>query len=539
MIRKLLVPLAILTVVVATQPSDASASVHLAGPSALSASSDDFPESSTSRGLASGVIDVTTTDRAARFLDTVLDGRWLSRRSFTGGSPRTTQVEVAPTAGRHRVTFLARDGSGALVGSEDYEFGVAAPDDSPGRLWTLAGRVSDLAGRPVAGIDVQVVSAQAAGENVNLPVIGASTTGVDGVWHLRVDSLSTSLTALAGSNDGVLNVMAVADGAYDHPTAPVAAVGGTMFLMGVAVDGKLTEAAARAERRAIPDMVMLPQPELATPSTTAGSAPSALPLSLVTATTTPAATDYTHTPVTADLSRLTPRLALLPMAAGDECYVELTITLKNTRNDYEMATVLEGHAYQDAKASVKYSATAGTEFSAGLSTDHGSSWSVSGSAYAGNSMSWSSGYSSKGPYYAKQWKVPGKFSYADAYKCTMVNGVKKLVYRNSMTQVVAMAPENGGATGAYGIDVSANDGYYGYKDAKYKYTVPRGSDFDTTAGDTKKFTGSAKVFNFSFSATTLKSSTRYQKITTGDEKISHYIFAGESIDNSMKVFFSY
>lgn len=174
----------------------------------------------------------------------------------------------------------------------------------------------------------------------------------------------------------------------------------------------------------------------------------------------------------------------------------------------------------------------------GVSYDLGKNWGGSGSVNLSHSMGWSSGYS-RGPYFAFQWRVPVRYGFYNVYKCTMINGVKKLVYRYSATHAERVAVPNGGTTGSYGSNVASYDGYYGYKDAPYKARVVGGTFFDITHDKAVSYTGGANAFGFSVTSTTTKSGSRKQGITAGRKPLGHYIFGYHPIDDYMKVFYSY
>jgi hypothetical protein len=63
------------------------------------------------------------------------------------------------------------------------------------------------------------------------------------------------------------------------------------------------------------------------------------------------------------------------------------------------------------------------------------------------------------------------------YMCTMISGVRRLEYRYNSMHAEKVAIPSGGYAGVYGKDVSSYDGYYGYRDAPYKFRIARGSRY--------------------------------------------------------------
>jgi hypothetical protein len=156
--------------------------------------------------------------------------------------------------------------------------------------------------------------------------------------------------------------------------------------------------------------------------------------------------------------------------------------------------------------------------------------------YVGNQTSFSSGFT-RGPNFSYQWKMPVSYGFYTIYMCTMISGVKKLVYRYNSMQAEKVAIPSGGYAGVYGKDVSSYDGYYGYRDAPYKFRI--GSDFVIDQNVTKTTSGGASAWGFSITSTTTKSVTRTQRATAGLATTSHWLFGYEQPGGAMKVFYSY
>ena len=145
----------------------------------------------------------------------------------------------------------------------------------------------------------------------------------------------------------------------------------------------------------------------------------------------------------------------------------------------------------------------------------------------------------QGPYFSYQWKMPVSYGFYTIYMCTMINGVRKLVYRYNSVQAEKVAIPKGGFAGVYGKDMSSYDGYYGYRDAPYKFRIAPGSDYTIDQNVTKTTSAGASAWGFSVASTTTKSVTHTQRISAGLLTTSHWLFGYEKPGRTMKVFYSY
>jgi hypothetical protein len=168
----------------------------------------------------------------------------------------------------------------------------------------------------------------------------------------------------------------------------------------------------------------------------------------------------------------------------------------------------------------------------------GKHWSVSGSLYVGNDFGFTTGFT-KGPNWSHEWKVPVAYGFYTIYQCKMISGVKRLVYKyNSMRAEKVVLP-NGGYAGVYGANLSSYDTYYGWREAPYKFGLVRGGGFTLYQNHTKSMSKGATAYGFSVTSTTTRSNSRQQRISAGNQSISHQIFGYETPGQGMKVFYSY
>ncbi|WP_328990620.1 hypothetical protein OG394_30585 [Kribbella sp. NBC_01245] len=98
---------------------------------------------------------------------------------------------------------------------------------------------------------------------------------------------------------------------------------------------------------------------------------------------------------------------------------------------------------------------------------------------------------------------------------------------------------NGGKNGELGADVSSDDGWYGYRDAPYKFEVVRTTNYEAYRERALTYSGAVSVYGFSVAATTIKAVSRSQRIDAGSQNLRHMVFGHSPISGAMKVFYSY
>ena len=139
---------------------------------------------------------------------------------------------------------------------------------------------------------------------------------------------------------------------------------------------------------------------------------------------------------------------------------------------------------------------------------------------------------------SKEWRVPIEFREYNYWACKLVNGsYQPATYQGTSVSAYAYKIPSGGAVGMYGSDVSAYDGYYGYRDAPYKASVPAYGYFDITSSRFKAYSTAASAFGFTASAETSLSATRLQAIRAGGTYV--YVFGYHPGAEGMRVFYAY
>ncbi|AXI87715.1 hypothetical protein SAM9427_19205 [Streptomyces sp. ETH9427] len=153
-------------------------------------------------------------------------------------------------------------------------------------------------------------------------------------------------------------------------------------------------------------------------------------------------------------------------------------------------------------------------------------------------MSVSTGYTNKGPYFAKQWKVPIKYyKYKETWKCGGGNTFIRYVVKPGKYSVPA-----GGATGKYGADVRSRDGNrFWDSPKKHRAYVAAGSYFQLSKNRSMKWSGAVSAFGVGLGGSTQYDKEHKQRITAGDRKnFKHYIWGkNDSVSGKPGVFYSY
>ncbi|MFF9587010.1 hypothetical protein [Streptomyces achromogenes] len=199
--------------------------------------------------------------------------------------------------------------------------------------------------------------------------------------------------------------------------------------------------------------------------------------------------------------------------------------------------VVEGHAYWDAKASVDYDSKLSSNVEVAYKT--GKNWTIEGSVTLGSSMSVTTGYANKGPFYGKQWKVPIEYrKIKETWHCDYGHDT---FYRYKIIGGKYKIP-SGGAVGKYGKDVSNKDGM-AYLDSpkSHRAWVAAGSYFQISKNHSIKYGAAVTAFGVKLGASTQFDKEHKQRITAGNRKNARHDIWGKNDRLSGKpgVFYSY
>ncbi|MCG8971464.1 hypothetical protein [Streptomyces sp. CL12-4] len=472
-----------------------------------------------------------------------------------GGEIFAATANCLVDAGAAKPTFgAAADDPEALAApAEDL------PDPpAPGRPEVLKGKFTQGDGKPAAGLPVRIEAIDAVpedGSEVEMPSLGTTVTGADGSWSLTLpETLPPAVQQAADENGGVVNAMAsvtgrtstgVYMGGLAHVTAAPATATPTAMVLAAADDDAasmpllpLNTAADTDEPASLADSESDAEStrraaayaeSWGAKTANASLAPSEEPATPLWQSATGASTtDFNPYLVNGSDTR---SLAITPYDGGCDRTKSKVIEKK-----IYYTTVAEGHAYWDAKASVDYDSKLSSTVEVAAKT--GKNWTISGSATLGSAMSVTTGYTNKGPYFAKRWKVPIKYyKYKETWKCGGNNTFTRYVIKPGKYTVPA-----GGATGTYGADVRSLDGigYYDSPKANRAY-VTAGSYFQLSRNRSMKWSGAVSAFGVGLSGSTQYDRDHKQRITAGERNNSrHYIWGRNgSVSGKPGVFYSY
>ncbi|MFJ9713894.1 hypothetical protein [Streptomyces sp. NPDC101234] len=411
---------------------------------------------------------------------------------------------------------------------------------------TVGGKFTNASGVPQQNLSVSVAATDGVpddGTEAEEPVVGTATTGTDGTWSLTLpDPLPSTLQTLADANGGVLNLEATASGSAANGTPMV----GMDFLSaGVAHGSNSTTASAEVRADETPHTTPM---YVDTVTTDVDNAP----------TDAQTATSEAQR-IADDASNVTNEFANLPTwqsATGDTTAYSANVV---NGTDYSSATVTpyaachnnattlhskivyttvgEAHAYYDAKASFDYTDTMSTSISLAVSTNQ-SVWTLSGESTQSGSIGHSTGYSGKGPYYARQWQVPILYKYQRVHTvCAHQN--TRVWYRILPSGYKIPA---GGAVGRFGKDVSSKDGYtrYAASNSKWRFVVPQTAYYGLSHGNTSADGHGVSVWGVGLKVSTSYDSKHTQKIEAGKAPYDHDVWGGHGpLDGNPGVFYSY
>lgn len=412
---------------------------------------------------------------------------------------------------------------------------------------TVGGTFTNANGVPQQNLSVSVTAIDGApedGSEAAEPVVGTATTGTDGTWSLTLpDPLPSTVQALADANGGVLNLAATAGGTASDGTFLI----GTDFLSaGVANGSASTTASAevRADTTAhttamYADTVTTDVDKVPTDAQVALSAAQKIEddASNVTEDNTDLPTWQSATGGISTMSADTVNGVDYSAATVTPSLASCVTSAQTLHTKIVYTTVGEAHAYFDSKASFDYTNTMSSTISIAMSFNQ-SKWTLSGESSETGSIGHSTGFSGKGPYFAKRWRIPILYKYQRAHT-TCGRQTSGAYYRIIPAGYKIPA---GGAVGSYGKDVRSKDGYSNYTKSKsnWRAVVTRGSYFGLVSGNTHNHSGGVAVWGVGLKVTSTYDSKHTQKIEAGDSHIEHDIWgAGGPLDGKPGVFYSY
>ncbi|MCX4677756.1 hypothetical protein OG413_21005 [Streptomyces sp. NBC_01433] len=407
-------------------------------------------------------------------------------------------------------------------------------------------------GAPASGLPVLLEATDVVPENgsaITLPTLGQTVTAADGTWSIPLPSaLPGNVEQAAAENGGVVNAVATVAG----QTSSGIQMTGVSHLSAAPV------AAAPEVKAQVADAEVVP----AALQPTSSSSGSDEPTSLADSTANPRDAQYAQSWGSKLDASLADRNGDSPLpkwqsATGDipteDPYVingvntaSMPIEAKDGGCDRTKSEVIdkkiyyttvgEAHAFWDAKASFDYDNKVSSTVETAAKV--GSKWTVTGSVTLGSAIGSSTGYTNKGSYYAKQWKIPLLYTkIKETWRCGGGGPMLRYVIKPGKYTVPA-----GGATGKYGKDVRHLDGSKFFDSPKkHRAYVPAGSYFQISRNKSVKWSGAVSAFGVSLGGSTSYDKDHRQRITAGNAKnAKHYIWgAKDNVSGKPGVFYSY
>jgi hypothetical protein len=422
-----------------------------------------------------------------------------------------------------------------------------APTVSPASgAATVSGTFTNGAGTGLPNLTVTLTAPDALTDDTTgetmLPVVGTTTTASDGSWSYTLpDPLPSNLQALADANNGVLNLSASANG-YTSDGKLMTATDN--LSAGVAEGSSTTQAAQDVRASSTPHTQAL---RIDTDATALDAPADSDTVSSLAQSITDSVDPDADTAALPPYQSSSSGVSISPLSANTADGVDYSsvIPQDNVCTPYETrlktqiqyTTVGEAHAYWDAQASFDYTSTMSSQIGVAVSTD-GKGWTISGSVSETKSTGHSTGYSNKGPYFARQWRVPVNYGY---YRIKVVCLHSPTRYSYEIRALGYKQPPNG-AMAEYGKDVRKYDGSHGYVNApgSRRGEVKPGTYFSLSSGRSMTYTVGATVFGVGINSQTMYNGTHIQKIQAGNKPEYHAIWGAKgTLYGKPGTFYSY
>ncbi len=443
------------------------------------------------------------------------------------------------------------DGDKPVFGDVPESAGADAPattpdDGTPQISRTVSGKYTLGNGQGAPGLKVTVTALDAGtdqtADSFKPTVLATATTGSDGSWTATLpDSLPAEVQAAVDDNGGVLNLQAMTDGTtssgvpvlgVDHliaaptddagnkPTAFAASVatsGHTVALVPTSADGSLVGNDPTDAQQKQTFAAAVEQSPLASdsPDPLWQSDKSKLPA------------DYSPFVVGGkDISAETvsPRVG----GCNESKYKE------SSKIGY--TTVGEAHAFYDAKAGFTYSDSMSSTID--IATNSSGSWSIGTSKGVGSSTGRSLGFTNKGPYWGKQFKVPIEYiKYKHVFYC---DGFPRDTWKTIEPNRYKIPA--GGETSRMGKDVRSKDGQHNYVKSprSHRGIVPKGQFWELNRTRSMKWSGSVSVYGLTLGTSTSFDRSHAQRITAGNKPQEHDIWGkNDSLNGKPGIILSY
>ncbi|MFF0766541.1 hypothetical protein ACFYWH_42135 [Streptomyces sp. NPDC003737] len=415
--------------------------------------------------------------------------------------------------------------------------GEPTPDPDPTGAQVFKGRFTRGDGQPAAGLTVVVEASDVTpddGTEVDLPDLGTTVTAADGSWSLPLPStLPPDVQAAADDNGGAVNAVATATGV----TASGVVMQGTDHLTAApdSAPAATRELAATVESDTDPVELLpqfeddgAPQPTDDQYAQSWGSEQDKYTVDTLGSDPLPewqSATSGLPANFNPYVINGVDTSAMPVKGASIEPTIAYCVPHKQViKTTIAYTAVIEGHANWDVKATVDYDSRAATSVDAAVSVGS-KNYKIEGSASVSNSFGYATGYTNRGPNFAKQWRVPFEYK-----KIKSTTHCQNKTYVHYEIRAGRYKVPSGGAVGNYGKDVRSADGYRNWSKApkSHRSYVPNGAYFQLSKSRSVKFSGAVNVYGVKLGASSQYDHDHRQRITAGLSNLARHDIWGRN-----------
>lgn len=444
------------------------------------------------------------------------------------------------------------DGDKPVFGDAPESAGTEAPatapdDGTPQISRTVSGKFALGNGQGAPGLRVTVTALDAGTEQTSdsfkPTVLATATTGSDGSWTATLpDNLPTEVQAVVDDNGGVLNLQAMTDGTT---TSGVPVLGVDNLIAARSDDGSSTAATAFAAGVADSGHTIAMVPTSADGSLIGADPTDAQEKQTYAASVeqSTVASDAPDPLWQSDKSKLSADYSPFVVDGKDISAEAVTPrvggcneTKYKESSKIAYTTVGEAHAYYDAKAAFSYSDSMSSTID--IATNSSGSWSIGTSKGVGSSTGRSLGFTNKGQYWAKQFKVPLEYiKYKHVYYC---DGFPRDTWKTIEANKYKIPA--GGETSRMGKDVRYKDGEQNYKHSprSRRGIVPKGQYWELNRTRSMKWSGSVSVYGMTLGTSTQFDRSHAQRITAGNKPLEHDIWGkNDTLNGKPGIILSY
>jgi len=425
---------------------------------------------------------------------------------------------------------------------------ATTPDDPTAQIpRTVSGKFTLGNGQGAPGLRVAVTALDAGTEQTadsfKPTVLATATTAADGSWTATLpENLPTEVKTVVDDNGGALNVQAMTDGTTSSGV-PVLGVDNLIADSSDTSDSQTTSFAAGAFDGGH-TVALVPT---SADGSLLGSDPTEAQEKQTFAAEveqSPVASDDPDPVWQSDKSKLPATFNPFIVNGKDISAEKVTSraggcfeTKYKVDSKIAYTTVGEAHAYYDAKAAFTYGESMSSSIEIAVNQS-GSNWSTSRSKALGSSTGRSLGFTGKGPYWGKQFRVPIEYiKYKHVFYC---DGFPRDTWKTIEPNKYKIPA--GGETAKMGKDVRKKDGLGPYVSSpnSHRAILPKGQFWEINHTRSIKWSGSVQVFGVTLGASTQYDRQHAQRITAGNKPQEHDIWGQkDSLNGKPGIILSY